>query len=86
MKTKAFPEANLPPQVQEKADRMNLDEASVPPYSILPLKNAPQSTGPLNNFQKNCMERSRPAAKKWNLLKAHPVQRSTVWLTAKKST
>jgi hypothetical protein len=37
MKTKAFPEANLPPQVQEKADRMNLDEACVPPYSILPL-------------------------------------------------
>ena len=37
MKAKAFPEANLPAIMQEKADRMNLDENSVPKYSILPL-------------------------------------------------
>ena len=37
MKAKAFPEANLPAVMQEKADRMNLDENSVPQYSILPL-------------------------------------------------
>ncbi len=36
MKTKAFPEADLPDFMQEKADRMNLIEADVPPFEILP--------------------------------------------------
>lgn len=37
MKTKAFPECSLPPKMQEKADRMNLDETRVPPFEMLPL-------------------------------------------------
>ena len=41
MKTKAFPEANLPDEIQIKADRMNLDEASVPPFEVLPLPFTP---------------------------------------------
>ncbi len=41
MKRKAFPEANLPEYMQEKADRMNLDESLVPPFEILPLPFTP---------------------------------------------
>ena len=37
MQKKAFPESNLPPDIQEKADRMNLEESLVPPFKILPL-------------------------------------------------
>jgi hypothetical protein len=36
MKEKAFPGCNLPPEMQEKADRMNLEENLVPPYEPLP--------------------------------------------------
>ena len=42
MKVKAFPEANLPDFMQEKADRMNLDEAAVPDFNILPLPFSPK--------------------------------------------
>ncbi|MBE6376215.1 MAG: hypothetical protein E7043_03200 [Lentisphaerae bacterium] len=37
MQKKAFPESNLPPNIQEKADRMNLEESCVPAFEILPL-------------------------------------------------
>ena len=37
MKPKLYQEVNLPPLVQEKADRMNRNEDCVPNYTILPL-------------------------------------------------
>ena len=45
-KTKQFAAENLPPEVQAKADRMNLDEAAVPPYELpaLPLADSPNGT------------------------------------------
>jgi len=41
-RTKQFAAENLPPEVQAKADRMNLDETAVPPYELpaLPLADA----------------------------------------------
>ena len=34
MKEKRFAHENLPPEIQAKADAMNLDADKVPPYSI----------------------------------------------------
>ena len=42
MKEKAFPEANLPADIQAKADRMNLEENLVPPYTALPIPVTPE--------------------------------------------
>ena len=53
MKAKAFPEANLPIEMQAKADRMNLDENSVPAYSILPLPFDVNSSIQKQNIAKN---------------------------------
>ena len=52
MKTKAFPEARLPQDMQDKADRMNLDEALVPHYTPLPIP---------FTAQMNAAEKSRAA-------------------------
>ncbi len=43
--SKQFASENLAPDIQRKADRMNLDAAAIPPYEIPPLPRPSEATG-----------------------------------------
>ena len=47
--SKQFASENLPPDIQLKADRMNLDPAQIPPYELPPLPLQPGMDG--SHFQ-----------------------------------